>query len=220
MEKPFSDILIAYRKKHGLTQTEMAGKLGMTTRMLQFYESGEFKGTAPKSQKKIAGYKAKLLSPNFGAGAKATTPRKQTPPDNPSIRFKAIPYYDIDFSTNDVVFSEQGLIENQEPDDYFYIPVAIDADFAFPNIGDSMHPVLSNGDMVAYKYIRDLSFFNYGLKHLIVTSEQRMVRFLNRHNQKGMLLLESNNADFAAIDMPIKSIKHILQVRYIGKIEM
>ncbi len=192
----------------------------MTTRMVQSYESGEFKGTAPKSQKKIAEYKAKLLSENFESVTKNPVIKKQPLAENAVLRFKPIPYYDIDFSTNEVVFSEQGLIENQEPDDYFYIPNNIDADFAFPNYGHTMHPEISNGDTVAYKYIRDSSFFSYGLKHLIVTSEQRMLRYLNRHNQKGMLLLETKSPDFAAIDMPIKSIKHILQVRYIGKIEM
>jgi len=38
--------------------------------------------------------------------------------------------------------------------------------------------------------------------------------------KEGYVLLESINKDFEPIDMPISSIRAILQVRYIGKIEM
>jgi phage repressor protein C with HTH and peptisase S24 domain len=101
-----------------------------------------------------------------------------------------------------------------------FIPKNIDADIAFPTFGHSMYPEISNGDKVAYKFLKDWSFFYYGMKYLIITDEQRMVKYIKKHSQKGFLLLESRNSDYEPIDMPIKSIKYILQVRYIGKIEM
>lgn len=137
-----------------------------------------------------------------------------------STYFKSVPFYNINVSAGDVVFLDDGLLENKEPDDLMFIPKNIDADIAFPTYGHSMYPEISNGDRVAYKVIKDWSFFNYGMKYLIITAEQRMVKYLKKHEKEGYVLLESRNKDFEPIDMPISSIRAILQVRYIGKIEM
>lgn len=134
--------------------------------------------------------------------------------------FKPIPYYNINVSAGNVTFLDDGLLENQNPDDFMFVPKNIDADIAFPTFGHSMYPEISNGDRVAYKLIKDWSFFNYGMKYLIITDEQRMVKYLKKHEKEGYVLLESRNKEFQPIDMPISSIRAILQVRYIGKIEM
>lgn len=139
---------------------------------------------------------------------------------HPHELFKPIPFYDLNVSAGDVSFLDSGLLKNQQPDDFMYIPIQVDADIAFPTFGHSMYPEISNGDRVAYKFIKDWSFFNYGMKYLIVTDEQRMVKYLKKHHKKDYVLLESRNEDYEPIDMPIKSIRNILQVRYIGKIEM
>lgn len=134
--------------------------------------------------------------------------------------FKSIPFYDINVSAGDIVFLDDGLLKDKEPDDWFDIPKSVDADIAFPTYGHSMSPVITNGDRVAYKFITDWSFFNYGMKYMIVTDEQRMVKYLRRHDKEGFILLESENPEYDPIDMPISSVRNILQVRYIGKIEM
>lgn len=134
--------------------------------------------------------------------------------------FKPVPFYNINVSAGNVTFLDDGLLKNQQPDDFMFVPKNIDADIAFPTFGHSMYPEISNGDRVAYKLIKDWSFFNYGMKYLIITDEQRMVKYLKRHEKEGYVLLESRNKEFEPIDMPISSIRAILQVRYIGKIEM
>lgn len=134
--------------------------------------------------------------------------------------FKPVPFYNLNVSAGDVTFLDGGLIKGQNPDDFMYIPIQVDADIAFPTFGHSMYPEISNGDRVAYKFIKDWSFFNYGMKYLIITDEQRMVKYLKKHPKEGYVLLESRNEDYEPIDMPVSSIRSILQVRYIGKIEM
>ncbi|UYW01761.1 S24 family peptidase [Flavobacterium agricola] len=134
--------------------------------------------------------------------------------------FKTVPFYNINVSAGDAAFLDDGVISGQSPDGYMQIPVNVDADVAFPTFGHSMYPEISNGDRVAYKFIKDWSFFNYGMKYLIITKEQRMVKYLKKHPKEGYVLLESRNKDYEPIDMPIDSIVAILQVRYIGKIEM
>lgn len=134
--------------------------------------------------------------------------------------FKPISYYNLNVSAGSVVFLDNGLIENHKPDDYLFIPNNIDADIALPTYGHSMYPEISNGDKVAYKFIKDWSFFNYGMKYLITTDEQRMVKYLKKSTIIGNVLLTSRNSDYQDIEMPIDTIRAILQVRYILKIEM
>lgn len=134
--------------------------------------------------------------------------------------FKSIPFYNLNVSAGDIIFMDNGLLENQQPDDYLFIPLNVDADLAFPTFGHSMYPEICNGDKVAYKFIKDWTFFNYGMKYLIVTDEQRMVKYIKKHPKEGYILLESRNDDYEPIDMPISSIRAILQVRYVLKIEM
>lgn len=134
--------------------------------------------------------------------------------------FKKIPFYDINVSAGDIVFMDNGMLKGQTPDDYLHIPINVDADIAFPTFGHSMYPEISNGDRVAYKFIKDWSFFNYGMKYLIVTDEQRMVKYLKRSTIVENVLLTSRNEDYEDIEMPVNSIRSILQVRYICKIEM
>jgi len=134
--------------------------------------------------------------------------------------FKPVPYYNINVSAGSVNFLDNGLIEGQKPDDYLFIPSNIDADIALPTFGHSMYPEISNGDRVAYKFIKDWSFFNYGMKYMIVTDEQRMVKYIKRSKTEGHILLTSRNEDYEDIEMPVESIRAILQVRYICKTEM
>lgn len=134
-----------------------------------------------------------------------------------SNSFKPIPFYSLNVSAGDIIFLDDGLLQDALPDDYMFVPKNIDADIAFPTYGTSMQPFVNNGDRVAYKHIKDWSFFNYGMMCLIITEEQRMLKYLKKHQKEGYILLQSANEDFDVIDMPINKIKHILQARYIGK---
>ncbi len=140
--------------------------------------------------------------------------------DKKESLFKPIPFYNLNVSAGDIAFLDNGLLKNQIPDDYLHVPKNVDADIAFPTFGHSMYPEISNGDRVAYKFIKDWSFFNYGMKYLIVTDEQRMVKYLKQSKIKGNVLLTSRNEDYEDIEIPVKSIRSILQVRYICKVEM
>jgi|AntDeeMinimDraft_5_1070356.scaffolds.fasta_scaffold01858_17 hypothetical protein len=140
--------------------------------------------------------------------------------DKKNSFFKPIPFYNLNISAGNISFLDGDFLKNQEPDDYLHVPKNVDADIAFPTFGHSMYPEISNGDRVAYKFIKDWSFFNYGMKYLIITDEQRMVKYLRQSKKKGNVLLTSRNEDYEDIEMPINSIRTILQVRYVCKVEM
>lgn len=135
-------------------------------------------------------------------------------------KFKSIPYYDINIMSDKITFNEDGSLKDVNPDDLVFIPNNIDADFLLTYYGNAMAPIISNGDKVAYKMIKDWSFFNYGLKHMIITEEQVLLRYLKKSQTEGNVLLVSENSDFENIELPIKSIKKIYQARYVLKVEM
>ncbi|MDO5655777.1 MAG: XRE family transcriptional regulator [Flavobacteriaceae bacterium] len=202
-----------YRKRNDLTQKELAEIVRTSIRSVQSWEQGN-RNISQSAIKILTDYETER---NYNVA--------QAERVNQSVRiihelFKPIPFYNLDVRAGNVSFMDNGLVKGQSPDDYMYIPIQVDADIAFPTYGHSMYPEISNGDRVAYKFIKDWSFFNYGMKYLIVTDEQRMVKYLKRHVKEGYVLLVSRNEDYQPIDMPISSIRAILQVRYIGKIEM
>ncbi len=134
--------------------------------------------------------------------------------------FRKVAFYDTNISAGNIEFLANGQIKGLTPDDYLHLPVNVDADISFPVFGYAMFPEINNGDRVALKVIKDWSFFNYGMKHMIITNEQSMVRYLKKSQIKGNVLLTSKNDEFEDIEIPVTSIKSILQVRYICKLEM
>jgi len=208
------------RENFNITQDELAKMIGVSRKTINTYENSS---EIPISKQKLfvsvfEDFSNKMLQSKNNV--KNDENLKTAQIGMSSAYFKSVPFYNINVSAGDVVFLDDGFLENREPDDLMFIPKNIDADIAFPTYGHSMYPEISNGDRVAYKVIKDWSFFNYGMKYLIITAEQRMVKYLKKHEKEGYVLLESRNKDFEPIDMPISSIRAILQVRYIGKIEM
>lgn len=154
------------------------------------------------------------------AGEKALSVIEMEDGASKGLFFKKIPFYNLNVSAGDIVFLDNGLIQGHPPDDFLFIPVNIDADIALPVYGDSMYPKISNGDRIAVKLLKDKSFYNFGMKYLIITDEQRMVKYLRKHKDPQFVSLESENPKYDPIDMPMDSIKALFQVRYIGKTEM
>ena len=134
--------------------------------------------------------------------------------------FRKVAFYDTNISAGNVEFLANGQIKGLIPDYYLHVPVNVDADISFPVFGSAMFPEINNGDRVALKIINDWSFFNYGMKYMIITNEQSMIRYLKKSQIKGNVLLTSKNDEFEDIEIPVKSIKSILQVRYICKLEI
>lgn len=217
------ELFLKFRAEHSLTQKELAEILEIDLQQVSLYERGISKGSKSHI---VSRYLQKLSEYDITKGgsrvSESLIKTYNTPINkiNDNEHYKAIPFFQLNVSAGNVHFLDNGLLKGTEPDGYMFIPRHIDADIAFPTYGHSMHPDISNGDVVAYKVLKDMSFFNYGMKYLVVTDEQRMVKYIKPHAKQGYILLESKNPEFGPIDLPVKSIRHLLQVRYIGKTEM
>lgn len=217
-----STIFKEFRKEFGLSQLDLSIILNIKPQQVSNYETNRSKGN---KDAKIRSYIKILEEYKLNSKINKSNIFKHSEPQtalnlSKNEIYKAIPFFKINVSAGNISFLDNGLIEGQSPDGYMFIPQNIDADIAFPTYGHSMHPEISNGDIVAYKLLKDISFYNYGMKYLIVTEEQRMVKYLKKHKKEGYVLLESKNPDYGSIDMPMGSIRYLLQVRYIGKTEM
>ncbi len=128
-----------------------------------------------------------------------------------------IPFYDIEAQTDISHFwtDESSLA----PKDYVYLP-GLKANFVFPFYGKGMEPNLSNGNWLALRRINDLSFFNYGNLHLIVTKEQLIVRFIKKSEMEGHIILSTQNNSDDEISLPKKSVKALFMVVTIIKREV
>lgn len=80
--------------------------------------------------------------------------------------------------------------------------------------GDSMFPLISNGDRIVIREIQSWDFIYYGQIYLILTNEYRMVKYIRKHptNDKEYIILKSKNPDFDDIELPRKEIKRLFIV--------
>ena len=102
------------------------------------------------------------------------------------------------------------------PADYFTVPKEIqDVDFCFKVRGDSMYDKILPGAIVFVKQIVDISVIEYGQVFVVITEEQRMVKYVRRHltNPDEMFVLKSHNNHYDDIDLPKDKITNLLLVK-------
>jgi DNA-binding XRE family transcriptional regulator len=190
MEQTLKDFLINYRESHGLTQQEMAHRLGISPRMYFDYEKGAFVGKA----KKLAEFKAKLAS-NVQETIHA-----------------GVPVYDVQATAGDGMKFAGELPEKILG--YIHLPAfAKCVAFVF-NRGDSMYPKLKAGDMIGLIPVSDMDIIEYGQVFLIVTQDdQRLVKYIRRGNDDEHLILRSENEKYDDINIHKSKILKLYKVQ-------
>lgn len=127
---------------------------------------------------------------------------------------KLIPYYDIDAIAGNV------KIFNEEKSEYvtqrLSIPAFSDCDMFISISGNSMYPKYCSGEMVALKKITDREVVAFGEAYIIVTKEQRLLKFVKKGKDKDHWLLVSENKDFEPFEIKTSKILHLYIVK--GKI--
>lgn len=64
--------------------------------------------------------------------------------------------------------------------------------------GDSMEPVINNGDFIAVREITDFDDIFYGQIYLVITAQHRMVKYVRRYadDERNYLVLRSANSNY------------------------
>lgn len=85
--------------------------------------------------------------------------------------------------------------------------------------GDSMQPVINNGDYIAVREIRDTSVIYWGQIYVVLLEDFRMVKYLRKHADPGKVILRSENPMYDDIELPRNSIKGLFFVNNIIHID-
>ena len=85
--------------------------------------------------------------------------------------------------------------------------------------GNSMEPVINNGDYIAVREIHDTSVIFWGQIYVIMLDDYRMVKYLRRHTDEDMVILRSANKDYDDIELPKTAIRGLLFVNNIIHID-
>ncbi len=128
---------------------------------------------------------------------------------------EGIPYFDLDITAGEIpVYLDRPHVE---PEHHINIFGFNDCTHAFPVYGHSMHPVICNGDVGLFKYIRDKSIIMWGSIYLVITKDYRTIKFLRKSHNAENVILRSHSANHDDIEIPRDDILELFL--YKGKIE-
>ena len=165
------------RKALGLTQEQLAQRLGVGKTALSMIETG--KTRLSTRNKNILVQELNLnpewlesgkgemfnadpaLSASFGRGAEMSMP------------LQSVPLYSIEATAGLVPLFEQQ--SSHTPMNYIHIPNLPKCDGAIYVAGDSMYPLLKSGDIVLYKQLHDLNDIFWGDMYLLSIEDRKSV---------------------------------------------
>jgi phage repressor protein C with HTH and peptisase S24 domain len=118
---------------------------------------------------------------------------------------KGVPYYNVDFTSGfDMLFNS----EEYKADFFIDYKPYNKADLWVNNIGNSMSPVIENGDLLALQIKTDIQQIIYGEIYAIVMPEMRTIKYLRKSKVEGHVqFVPENLEDYDAQDMPIELIE-------------
>ena len=112
---------------------------------------------------------------------------------------KGSPVYDIDVTagcaSREMLFADDRIVGNVD------VPgVPLDCKIVRVS-GDSMSPVINNGDYIAVREIHDMSLLYWGQIYVVLLEDYRMVKYLRRHTDPDKVILRSENPQYDDIEL-------------------
>lgn len=136
------------------------------------------------------------------------------PADRPRMSYtEGKPYYNVDFTGGfDIVLNDQ----TAKPDYLIDFKKYREADCWCNITGHSMEPLISNGDIIAIKELKNWrDFILYGEAYGIVTEDMRTVKIVTK-SEKGdgylHLVPVNKSVEYQPQDIPIKLITHVFKI--------
>ena len=202
------------RKALGLTQEQLAQRLGVGKTALSMIETGKTRlSTRNKNilvqelnvnPEWLESGKGEMfnadpaLSASFGRGAEMSMP------------LQSVPLYSIEATAGLVPLFEQQ--SSHTPMNYIHIPNLPKCDGAIYVAGDSMYPLLKSGDIVLYKQLHDLNDM-YLLSIDIDGEEYVTVKYVQRSEKSGCIRLVSQNPHHADKDIEVSRVRALALVK-------
>ena len=81
--------------------------------------------------------------------------------------------------------------------------------------GDSMSPVINNGDMLAIREVKNLNLIFWGQIYVVLLDDYRMVKYVRKHENPNLVILKSANKEYDDIEIPREDIRALFVVENI-----
>lgn len=206
------------RKSLGMTQQQLAQRLGIGKAALSMIETGKAALTARNKNILVQelNVNPEFLEsgrePMFNAEPDLTAYRHRT--DN-SLPLQSVPLYSIEGTAGLVpLFADRA---ETKPVNYIHIPNLPKCDGAIYVVGDSMYPLLKSGDIVLYKQLHDIDDIFWGDMYLLsidIDGEEYVtVKYIQKSDRAGYVKLVSQNQHHADKDVEISRIRAIALVK-------
>ncbi|MEG0559560.1 MAG: XRE family transcriptional regulator [Muribaculaceae bacterium] len=148
---------------------------------------------------------------------KSTNVATITVSNNAIVPSKGTPVYDIDVTAGCMpraaMFSAENIIGAIDvpgiPDNCRIVRVS----------GDSMHPVINNGDYIAVKELRNKSQIFWGQIYVILLEDYRLVKYLRKHDDPSKVILRSENVQYDDMEIDCNDIRDLMFVQNIIHID-
>lgn len=207
------------RRELGLTQAEMASGMGIGKSALCMIETGKAMLSDRNRNILISKYNVNPDWITSGDGDMYNCPPEDfvhvSRRSDSAVPLQRVPLYDVSATAGFVsIFTDPS---SQIPEDYISIPGLPKCDGAVHVSGDSMYPILSNGDIILYRQTRDVSQIMWGEMYLVVMDldgdEYAAVKYLRRSTRAGYAVLASHNPLYADREVPLSRIRAVALVK-------
>ncbi len=85
--------------------------------------------------------------------------------------------------------------------------------------GDSMSPVIGNGDLIAIREVRNPNLIFWGQIYVVLLDDYRMVKYIRRHSDPNQVILRSENEQYDDIEIAKSEIRDLFLVENIIRID-
>lgn len=85
--------------------------------------------------------------------------------------------------------------------------------------GDSMKPIINNGDMIAIREIKNPNLIFWGQIYVVLLEDYRMVKYVRKHENPDRVILRSENKEYDDIEIEKRDICDLFIVENIIRID-
>lgn len=153
----------------------------------------------------------------YSKNAGEISPRITVAKDIVLSNVKGTPVYDVDVTAGPLerssMFTQENLVG------LINLP-SISTDCRIVRVsGDSMNPVIMNGDLLAVKEITNQDLIFWGQIYVLLLEDYRMVKYVRKHDDPNLVILRSENPNYDDMEVSRQDIKEMMIVRNIIHIE-
>lgn len=109
----------------------------------------------------------------------------------------SVPFYNLSVNARQLGVLESEVFSHIKPDGFVELSVFEGCEAIFPIVGISMEPIISSGDWIGIKAIDNISrsweFLQTGVIYLIITREERMIKFIEKATDENFIVCKSPN---------------------------